>query len=178
MYHCVTNRLVPAGIYLLKVNNRNTRARCEICSKLTIKTPDHHLVFLLLILNNFHTLFLCFYCQLWTCNCRLGCLYLCIGFHIEYNSSSTGILNFICSCFPAGNGMFKINDRNTRTQWNVYFFYHNRYYTDISNKIYYNHLFLFYISSTFEKGKKTKIVGNRSENDSKNEKTIYSQIGK
>ena len=120
MYHCVTNRLVPAGIYLLKVNNRNTRARCEICSKLTIKTPDHHLVFLLLILNNFHTLFLCFYCQLWTCNCRLGCLYLCIGFHIEYNSSSTGILNFICSCFPAGNGMFKINNRNTRTQWNVY----------------------------------------------------------
>ena len=30
----------PAGIYLLKVNNRNTRARCEICSKLTIKTPE------------------------------------------------------------------------------------------------------------------------------------------
>ena len=26
-------------IYLLKVNNRNTRIRCEICSKLTIKTP-------------------------------------------------------------------------------------------------------------------------------------------
>ena len=30
----------PAGIYLLKVNNRNTRARCEICSKLTIKAPE------------------------------------------------------------------------------------------------------------------------------------------
>ena len=29
----------PAGIYLLKVNNRNSRTRCEICSKLTIKTP-------------------------------------------------------------------------------------------------------------------------------------------
>ena len=28
-----------AGIYLLKVNNRNTRTRCEICSQLTIKTP-------------------------------------------------------------------------------------------------------------------------------------------
>ena len=27
----------PAGIYLLKVNKRNTRTRCEICSKLTIK---------------------------------------------------------------------------------------------------------------------------------------------
>ena len=30
----------PAGNYLLKVNNRNTRTRCEICSKLTIKTPE------------------------------------------------------------------------------------------------------------------------------------------
>ena len=30
----------PAGIYLLKVNNRNTRKMCEICSKLTIKTPE------------------------------------------------------------------------------------------------------------------------------------------
>ena len=29
-----------AGIYLLKVNNRNTGTRCEICSKLTIKTPE------------------------------------------------------------------------------------------------------------------------------------------
>ena len=29
-----------AGIYLLKVNNRNTIARCEICSKLTIKAPE------------------------------------------------------------------------------------------------------------------------------------------
>ena len=33
---------IPAGIYLLKVNNRNTRTRCEICSKSTIKTPDQH----------------------------------------------------------------------------------------------------------------------------------------
>ena len=28
-----------ADIYLLKVNNKNTRTRCEICSKLIIKTP-------------------------------------------------------------------------------------------------------------------------------------------
>ena len=27
-----------AGMYLLKVNNKNTRTRCEICSELTIKT--------------------------------------------------------------------------------------------------------------------------------------------
>ena len=30
----------PVDIYLLKVNNRNTRTRCEICSKLTIKTSE------------------------------------------------------------------------------------------------------------------------------------------
>ena len=30
----------PADIYLLKVNNRNTRTRCETSSKLTIKTPE------------------------------------------------------------------------------------------------------------------------------------------
>ena len=29
-----------ASIYLLKVNNRNTRTRFEICSSLTIKTPE------------------------------------------------------------------------------------------------------------------------------------------
>ena len=37
----------PAGIYMLKVNNRNTRTRYEIYSKLTIK----------ITLNIFHNLF-------------------------------------------------------------------------------------------------------------------------
>ena len=30
----------PAGNYMFKVNNRDTRTRCEICSKLTIKIPE------------------------------------------------------------------------------------------------------------------------------------------
>ena len=34
------NSYFPAGIYLLKVNNRNTRARFEICSKVIIKIPE------------------------------------------------------------------------------------------------------------------------------------------
>ena len=34
------NSSIPVGIHLLKVNNRNTKTRCEICSKLTIKTPE------------------------------------------------------------------------------------------------------------------------------------------
>ena len=29
----------PAGNYMFKVNKRNTRTRCEICSELTIKIP-------------------------------------------------------------------------------------------------------------------------------------------
>ena len=33
-------RCYSAGIYLLKVNIRNTRTQCEICSKLEIKTPE------------------------------------------------------------------------------------------------------------------------------------------
>ena len=57
----------PAGIYLFKVSNRNTRPMSEICSKLTVKTPKRRrfgafivnfeqiahivLVFLLLTLN-------------------------------------------------------------------------------------------------------------------------------
>ena len=32
--------IYPAGIYLFKVNKRNTRTKDEICSKLTIKTPE------------------------------------------------------------------------------------------------------------------------------------------
>ena len=31
---------VQAGIHMFKVNNSNTRTRCEICSKLTIKTLE------------------------------------------------------------------------------------------------------------------------------------------
>ena len=30
----------PVGNYLFQINSRNTRIRCEICSKLTIKTLD------------------------------------------------------------------------------------------------------------------------------------------
>ena len=33
-------RWCPANIYLFKVNNKKTRKRGEICSKLKIKTPE------------------------------------------------------------------------------------------------------------------------------------------
>ena len=39
MLHYISQRNNPASSYMFKVNNRNTGTRCEICSKLTIKTP-------------------------------------------------------------------------------------------------------------------------------------------
>ena len=36
----IVYRLNPANINLFKVNNRNTRKRCKIYSKLTVKTPE------------------------------------------------------------------------------------------------------------------------------------------
>ena len=48
----------PAGNYMFKVNDRNTRTGYEICSKLTMKTPGGYIVNLVII----HTLFLCFCC--------------------------------------------------------------------------------------------------------------------
>ena len=37
---CFRKISTPAGNYMFKVNYRNTRARCEICSKLTIEMPE------------------------------------------------------------------------------------------------------------------------------------------
>ena len=34
------NHWIPPGNYMFKVNNKNTKTRCEICSKLTIKIPE------------------------------------------------------------------------------------------------------------------------------------------
>ena len=32
---------VPVGNDMFKVNNRNAKTKCEICSKLTIKIPEY-----------------------------------------------------------------------------------------------------------------------------------------
>ena len=55
--HIIIIVFCPADIYLLKVNSRNTRTRCEICSKLIVKTLERRLLSLLLTLSIFHHLF-------------------------------------------------------------------------------------------------------------------------
>ena len=39
-YKLTVSTRYPANIYLFKVNNRNNRKMFEICSKLTVKTPE------------------------------------------------------------------------------------------------------------------------------------------
>ena len=36
----ISINVISAGNYMLKVNNRNTRTKCEICSKLIIETLE------------------------------------------------------------------------------------------------------------------------------------------
>ena len=50
----------PANTYLFKVNNRNTRKRCKICSKLTKKTPEQHCLHSVAFIVNFLNYFLPF----------------------------------------------------------------------------------------------------------------------
>ena len=40
--HELDTKTNSAGDYTFKVNNRNTKRRCEICSKLKIKTPERY----------------------------------------------------------------------------------------------------------------------------------------
>ena len=58
-----------ANFYSFKVNNRSTGKRCEICPKLTVKTPERHRWRRsgVSIINFEHILilFYCFYCWLW-----------------------------------------------------------------------------------------------------------------
>ena len=42
VFHLILKISLSANIYLFKVNNRNTRKMCKICSKLTIKTLQQH----------------------------------------------------------------------------------------------------------------------------------------
>ena len=35
---------LPDGIFLFKINDKKSRLLCEICSKLTIKTPERRYV--------------------------------------------------------------------------------------------------------------------------------------
>ena len=88
--------LNTVNIYLVKVNNRNTRRRCEIYSNLTIKTTERHQlhrsVGFMLTLNIFYTFFWCFfYC------------FEQINASWENNHINNKIISKYMCCFCKGN---------------------------------------------------------------------------
>ena len=65
---------------MFKVNNKDT-GTCKVNDKVKNKdTVDVFLASLVLKLNTFHLLLQCFYCWLWSVNCRLGLLFLVLHF--------------------------------------------------------------------------------------------------
>ena len=36
----IMQKLNPTGNYMFKVKNKNTKTKCEVCSKLKTKTPE------------------------------------------------------------------------------------------------------------------------------------------
>ena len=67
---------------MFKVNNRNTRKRLGICSKLTIKTPERLRRRSSVFIGNFEHishLFIVFYCWLWTRKCKLRSFQFCVN---------------------------------------------------------------------------------------------------
>ena len=68
--------LCPAIIYLLKVSNRTTIKRYEICSRLTINTSERPYWrssgAFIVYFEHISYLLLCFYCWLWKSKCLVG----------------------------------------------------------------------------------------------------------
>ena len=60
LFPTYTQRL-PANIHFFKANNKNSRKRCELCTKLTMKNQ-----------NDVKTSFWCFLCYIWTCSTRFS----------------------------------------------------------------------------------------------------------
>ena len=61
--------ITPAGSYMFKANNRNTRTKCEICSKLTINTPERRQelfneMLMAVFAKKLLASFWCLYCEL------------------------------------------------------------------------------------------------------------------
>ena len=121
----------PAGNYMFQVNNRNTRAQCEICCKLTIKTPER--------CHNFEQDI-----ALWVTNFLNLCLPINIPLSVvldkdisksnanlfSYWKSKVGEIQWFILYFeldtqstilnPAVDYMFKVTNRSTGTRCEIY----------------------------------------------------------
>ena len=89
----------PADIYLLKVNNKNTRTRCKICSKLTIMTPERRK----------WRCFGVFIVKLWTYFTPCSCVSIVIFEHVI-----AGWVQFPCLIYPV---FIRISHITNWNQW-------------------------------------------------------------
>ena len=84
---CSADMGIRANISLCKINNRNTRRRCEICSTSSKMVPEGRCrsdVFIFLAFNIFYTFFSCLYRWLCEGKCLLGfSLFTEIYRHVE-----------------------------------------------------------------------------------------------
>ena len=74
----------PANIYLFKYNSRNTRKRCEICSKFTIKALECRSGVFIVKFKHISHLFLVFFSSLWTDKCLSESSFLCKYYYPKY----------------------------------------------------------------------------------------------
>ena len=120
------NNIFTANIYLFRVKNRNTRKRCKMCSKLTIKTPVPEWChwcrsgFLIVNFEHISLLFLCFCCWLWTSKC-----------YLEKNFLAT--IYKICRCIY--NPVKHLWWSSSYSLWYVYIFNFNTFNTVNTNSI-------------------------------------------
>ena len=102
--------LLPSRLLHVKVNNRNTRTRCEICPKLTIKIPEqrHWRVFIVNFENISHLIL----------------VYLLLNLNMQLPAG----LNLICEfnlgldfseSSSAGISLFKVNNGITKTIYEI-----------------------------------------------------------
>ena len=101
----------PNGIYLFKVNNENAKTKSEICSKLTIMTPEWRQELLKVALL---TSFWWLYCQLWTDSTHCPCVFI-VGFE-QVNASWVGFQ------ILSGNNKTKFHKKSDQS--NTYLFTH------------------------------------------------------
>ena len=74
----------PANIYLFRFNSRNTRKRCEICSKFTIKALECRSGVFIVKFKHISHLFLVFFSSLWTDKCLSESSFLCKYYYPKY----------------------------------------------------------------------------------------------
>ena len=110
-----------AGIYLFKINNEAARAIREICSKLTIKTPEQCISGIFIV--NFQQIStlscLCFW--LWTSKCQASKSQKLFYFCWENNQKLPE--NAIVLCYDIDNGDNLVSNKCEHSSYLFFCFY-------------------------------------------------------